>query len=122
MQKQGYDALKRMALMAKNRLRNKVNEKENKGFKGAPKFKIIYGESVDVKCKIITKEDMKLYGKVKAMLEEDADVFNPIAKLIDYKIFNKLDAFAKERYVFDLVDKYKRYKQKYIEEKKKEIV
>lgn len=122
MQRQGIDALKRMAQMAKNRLRSKVNEKENKSLKGNGKFKILYGDGIDVKCKIITKEDMKLYGKVKAMLEEDFDVLNPISQLIDYKIYNKLDSFAKERYVFDLVDKYKRYKEKYIAEKKREIV
>lgn len=122
MQKQGIDALKRMAQMAKNRLRNKVTEKENKGVKSGGKFKVLYGDGVDVKSKIITREDMKLYGKVKAMLDENMDVTNPISRLIDYKVFNKLDSESKERYIFDLVDKYKKYKEKYNEEKKKEVV
>lgn len=117
MQKQGIDALKRMAQMAKNRLRNKVNEKENKAFKNRGQFKIIYGDSVDIKSKIITREDKKLYEKVKELLSQNEEVVNPIARLIDYKIYNKLDDTSKERYLFDLVNKYKKYKEKIYQEK-----
>ena len=122
MQKQGIDALKRMALMAKNRLRNKVTEKDNKKIKNRGYFKVLYGDSVDIISKIITREDMKLYDKVKAMLDENSDITNPISRLIDYKQYNKMDEMGKERYLFDLVGKYKKYKEKYNEEKKKEIV
>lgn len=122
MQKSGIDALKRMAQMAKNRLRSKVNENENKSIKSRGSFKILFGNGIDVKSKIITKEDMKLYEKVKALLDENEDVFNPIARLIDYKVYNKLLDDAKERYLFDLVNKYKHYKEKYEEEKQREIV
>ena len=116
MQKNGINALKRMAQMAKSRLRNKVVETENKYSKKG-KFKMIFGEGVDYKCKIITKDDLKLYEKVKTILDENIDVVNPISKLIDYKTYNKMDAQTQERYLFDLVDKYKRYKEKYISEK-----
>ena len=121
MQKQGVDALKRMALMAKNRLRNKVIEKENKG-KPCRSFKVIYGESVDIKSKIITRDDAKLYEKVKEILNENMDISNPISRLIDYKVYNKLDSLNQERYLFDLVNKYKTYKQRYINEKQSQIV
>lgn len=121
MQKQGIDALKRMAQMAKNRLRNKVVEKENKNFSSKRNFKIIYNSSSDIKCKIITKEDKKLYDKVKEMLDNNFDVVNPIAKLIDYKIFNKMDDLAQERYLFDVIEKYKKYKEKYVLEKLEKI-
>lgn len=117
MQKSGIDALKRMAQMAKNRLRNKVVETENKTLKNKGKFKVIYGDCVDIQCKIITKDDKKLYDKVKIMLDENIDVANPIARLIDYKTFNKLDELSQERYIFDLINKYKHYKEKYIQEK-----
>ena len=40
MQKQGLDALKRMAQMAKNRLRNKVRENDNKALLKSDKFKV----------------------------------------------------------------------------------
>lgn len=117
MQKQGIDALKRMAQMAKNRLRSKVRENDNKLLLKSDKFKVLFGEGVDIKSKIITKEDVKLYGKIKNMLDENEDVTNPIARLIDYKVFNKLDDSAKERYIFNLVDKYKNYKDKYYSER-----
>lgn len=122
MQRQGIDALKRMALMAKNRLRNKVRENDNKALKQGDKFKVLFGEGVDIKSKIITKEDVKLYGKIKEMLDENEDITNPIARLIDYKVFNKLEDNAKERYLFELVDKYKAYKNKYYDERIKEII
>ncbi len=122
MQKQGLDALKRMAQMAKNRLRNKVRENDNKTLIKCDRFKVFFGEGVDIKCRIITKEDDKFYNKVKVMLDENHDITNPIAKLIDYKIFNKLEENAKERYLFELVEKYKEYKSKYDKEKIKEII
>ena len=118
MQKDGLNALKRMALMAKNRLRSKVQENDNKGAKSRCSFKVIYGASVDVKSKIITKEDARLYSKVAEMLQQEGDIFNPISRLIDYKVYNKLDDSSRERYLFELVDKYKRYKEKYLEDKK----
>ncbi len=122
MQKEGYDALKRMAMLAKNRLRNKVKENDNKALKKGDRFKVLFGEGVDIKCKIITKEDEKLYTKVKEMLDENQDVANPIARLIDYKIYNRLDDISKERYLFDIINKYKQYKDKYIDTKIKEII
>ncbi|MCI5823509.1 MAG: hypothetical protein MRZ90_01080 [Candidatus Gastranaerophilales bacterium] len=122
MQKQGIDALKRMALMAKNRLRNKVRENDNKTLQKGDRFKVLFGEGVDIKSKIITKEDAKLYGKVKQMLDENEDVVNPLAKLIDYKIYNKLNDTEKERYLLVLVNKYKQYKIKYYDERIKQVI
>lgn len=122
MQKQGIDALKKMALMAKNRLRNKVRENDNKALQKGDRFKVLFGEGVDIKSKIITKEDAKLYGKVKQMLDENEDIVNPLAKLIDYKIFNKLNDSEKERYLLVLVNKYKQYKIKYYDERIKEVI
>lgn len=122
MQRDGIDSLKRMAQMAKNRLRNKVREHDLKEANGRSDFKVIFGRDVDIKSKIITKEDVKLYGKIKEMLDADEDVYNPIARLIDYKVYNKMDDLAKERYLFDMVNKYKLYKEKYEEEKLKGII
>ena len=98
MQKNGIDALKRMALAAKNRLRNKVRENDNKVFFKNNGFRVLFGENVEIKNKLITKEDEKLYQKMKELLDEDVDMINPISKLIDYKIYNKLDERCKERY------------------------
>ena len=118
MQKDGVDALKKMAQMAKNRLRNKVNEKENKMIKSKGGFTILYCGGNDIKSKLITKEDVKFYDKVKLMLQEE-NVFNPLARLIDNKVYSKLDELAKERYLFELIDKYKICKDRC--EREKEI-
>lgn len=118
----GLDALKRMAQMAKNRLRNKVKENDNKLSGGKSNFKVIYSKSIDIKSKIITKEDLKLYEKIKQMLDEDQDIVNPISRLIDYKVYNKMDSYSQEKYLFDIVNKYKVYKIKYSEEKAKQII
>lgn len=122
MQKQGIDALKRMAQMAKNRLRNKVKENNNRQLKKNDSYKVLFGEIVDIKSKIITKEDYNLYNKVKQMLSSDEDIFNPLARLIDYKVYNKLMPEAQERYILNLVDKYKTYKAKFEQEKLSQIV
>lgn len=122
MQKQGIDALKRMAQMAKNRLRNKVKENNNRQLKKNDSYKVLFGEIVDIKSKIITKEDYNLYNKVKQMLSSDEDIFNPLARLIDYKVYNKLMPLAQERYILNLVDKYKTYKAKFEQEKLSQIV
>ena len=71
MQKQGIDALKRMALMAKNRLRNKVKENNNKQLKKSDNYKVLFGEVVDIKNKIITKDDDVFYNKIKNWLTPD---------------------------------------------------
>ena len=114
--REGIDALKRMAQMAKNRLRNKVNENENKMFKNRGSYTILQG-GIDIKSKIISKEDEKLYQKVASILSQ-GDVFNPLARLIDTKIYSKLDDSAKEKYLFELIEKYKAYKEKYEREQK----
>ena len=56
------------------------------------------------------------------MLDENQDVANPIAHLIDYKVYNKLDSLSKERYLFELVDKYKLYKTRYLEERVQQVI
>jgi len=115
--REGIDALKRMAQMAKNRLRNKVNENENKMIKKRGGFIILQAGNMDIKSKIITKEDNKLYERVVSILDE-GDVFNPIARLMDLKLYSKLDEQSKERYLFELVDKFKKYKERYEKEKR----
>ena len=84
-------------------------------------LKIVYFNGSDIKNKIITTEDLKFYEKVKIILQENG-VFNPLARLIDNKTYNRLDDNAKERYLFGIVAKYKKYKQKYEEEKERAAI
>lgn len=107
------DALKRLARQAKNRLskRNYYNGKgeccvRNMGF--FADYKLVLLNS---------KEDEKLYLKVKEILTENEDAINPIGKLVDAQKFSSLSEQDKEKYLFNLVDKYKKMKERFSKEK-----
>jgi len=62
------------------------------------------------------EQDQQLYSKICKMMEEDRVVINPIKELIDKKYYSTLSLEAKQRYIFDLSDKYKEMKDRYIKE------
>lgn len=107
------DALKRLARQAKNRLsrRNYIN--------GNGEVKVISGGYLaDYKLILLSgKEDEKLYCKVKEILSENEDAVNPIGKLVDKSKFSALSPCEQERYLFELIDKYKKMKERFIQEK-----
>lgn len=94
------DLLKMLVMQAKCRLRGEsAPRKEN--------------------IKIISKtEDDALYEKVITLLNEEEEVLNPIARLMDMSKYKKLDSAGKERYFFSLVNKYRDLKDRYIKEKR----
>ncbi len=107
------DALKRLARQAKNRLsnRNYIN--------GKGELKVVSGGYLaDYKLVLLSgKEDEKLYCKVKEILSENEDIINPIGKLVDKSKFSALSASERERYLFNLVEKYKKMKERFEQEK-----
>lgn len=107
------DALKRLARQAKNRL-SKRNYLNGKG-----ELKVINGGYLaDYKLVLLSgKDDEKLYCKVKEMLSENEDTANPIGRLVDKTKFSSLSLCEQERYIFNLVDKYKKMKQRFEQEK-----
>lgn len=89
------EALKRLAMQAKRRLKGEKVE--------------IYEKNKDNKIKIISnEEDEILYQKVCALLTENRDMINPIGRLIEtyQDFYNSLQASTREKYFFNLVDKY----------------
>ena len=106
-------ALKRLARQAKNRL-GKRNYYNGKG-----DFKVIDGGYLaDYKLVLLSnKEDEKLYSKVKTILSENEDVINPLGKLVDKNKFFSLSEMDKERYIFNLAEKYRAMKERYKQEK-----
>ncbi len=98
---EGRDILKFMAQQAKNRLRGK-----DKNLR--PNVK-----TIDV------KDDEKLYGIVKKTVDDNC--INPLAELIDIKYYKTLSNDQKERYFFNLADKYRELKQRYEHEKLKQV-
>lgn len=92
--------LKRLALNAKNRMISKST--------GQTKKEGVY--SPNVKFKVISGEDAYFFEKAKSVYERDE--INPIGQLMDEAIFNKLDTYGKEKYLFDTIDKYNRFREK----------
>lgn len=91
-----------LARQAKNRMKNYSRDKsifEN----------IQYIHSYD-------EQDQILYKKICRMMEEDRVIINPINELIDKKYYNTLSLEAKQKYIFDLSDKYKEMKERYQKE------
>jgi len=60
--------------------------------------------------------EQELYEKVCRLLESDEVVINPIKELVDYKYYNTLTIEAKQKYIFDLSEKYKTLKLRYEKE------
>ena len=94
------DLLKKLVKQAKCRLRGESMPR---------------GENVRV---ISKTEDDALYEKVVMILNEEEEVLDPIARLMDMTKYKKLDQAGKERYFFGLVNKYRDLKDRYIKEKR----
>lgn len=99
--------LKKLALQAKKRLMN-----------GSKTKTCLFPESKNKTIKkFMCDEDEKFYKKVCKILTENPDIHNPIGKLIDNKIYNTLSTSSKEKYFFDLIDKYAECKIRFEKEK-----
>ena len=85
------EVLKSLALKAKNRMIHK-------------------GQSLDidseVNVKVISSDDETFERKVRALLQDDQDMVNPIKKLMDETLLLRLDARGREKYLLETVDKY----------------
>jgi len=100
-------ALKRLALKAKKRLtgKNKLSTYNNEA-------KQLYGNVRIISC----EEDERFYKKVCKILSENRDIQNPLGKLIDHNVYNSLTETSKEKYFFDLIDKYAECKARFEKE------
>ena len=102
--------LKDLALSARNRLINRQN--------GKLKNKKVF--SPNVKFKIISNEDAEFNERASALGEED--MLSPLAKLINYDYFAKLSKENKERYLWDVVEKYKKFREKAQEDQEQKLL
>lgn len=91
-----------LAREAKNRLKNYKKES-------------IFNTSYKVQS--YSQEDSTLYRKVCKILESDEIITNPIMELVDKNYYCSLSDEAKQKYIFNLSDKYKQMKERYFKEK-----
>ncbi len=89
-----------LAKDAKIRMRN--FNKEKSIFEQIPYAKACFG-----------LREQELYDRVCKLLERDDVVINPIQELVDRKYYNTLTLDAKQKYIFELSEKYKEMKNRY---------
>lgn len=95
------NALKMLALRAKNRMMNR-----SAGVK-----------TFDARVKIIENNDADFVEKVRGVLENDKKSINPLKYLMDEKQFMKLDVMSREKYLLEITEKYLKAKAEIEREK-----
>lgn len=93
-----------LARDAKARMKNYNREKSI--FEQIPYAKACFGV-----------HEQELYEKVCRMMEREDVVINPIKELVDYKYYNTLSLESKQKYIFELSEKYKQMKLRYEKER-----
>ncbi len=61
-------------------------------------------------------QDDPLYNKVKKMLAKNVDVTNPLAQIIEHNIYDDLNDYQKEKYIYKLSKRYVEMKQQILKE------
>lgn len=89
-----------LAKDAKIRMRN--FNKEKSIFEQMPYVKACFGV-----------REQELYERVCKLMEREDIVINPIQELVDRKYYNTLTLDAKQKYIFELSEKYKEMKSRY---------
>ena len=85
------NALKNLAIRAKNRLLNK-------------NLRNTYSNA---EIKIIEQDDQSFYDKVKEVLSNQDTVCNPLKYLMDESKMLSMDANGRERYLLQTIERYK---------------
>jgi len=92
-----------LARDAKSRMKN--YNKEKSIFEQIPYAKACFG---------VYEQD--LYNRVCKLLNSNEIIINPIQELIDHKYYSSLSLEAKQKYIYELSEKYKEMKLRYIKE------
>ena len=85
------DALKNLAMRAKNRLLNR-NLRDSYS---------------NANIKIIDTKDDEFYSKVKTVVDSEETICNPLKYLMDDERMLKLDSNGRERYLLQTIEKYR---------------
>lgn len=70
--------------------------------------------------KITKTEDEEFYLKVKNLLDTEGDVSDAIGRLVDHSVFDALDYEKRQKYLFELSEKYLKAVERYHREKQME--
>lgn len=89
------DALKTLALRAKNRLLNKG-------------LRDTYSNA---NIKVINNKDSEFVEKVKTVLDKEDAMTNPLKYLMDEQRMMRMDSRARERYLLETIERYQQAKR-----------
>ncbi|MBO7214736.1 MAG: hypothetical protein J6V66_04480 [Clostridia bacterium] len=114
------EAKKRLKSSFWQEYKSKVdNETKKAEENGTSKSKVIeyYQSKAAVSIRGIKAEDEEFYQRVKNLLDTYGDVSDALGRLTDHEEFSKLSYDAKQRYMFELSNKYRVAKERYYREK-----
>ena len=131
--KKEYGALKKRAMLAKQRLKmgywQKMVEERQKalGELGKSEENVQLVQSLQrekvkrdeqkVLSAVRADEEELFYAKVRSILEEDENATNPIGRLIDRNRFEQLDENNKQLYILRLAEKFRQMRDRYYRER-----
>lgn len=118
--------IKELALQAKERLKkSKYGTKEQnlsmkRSIDRRNQLQLYINEGCkksEITIKIINDsvDEENFNNKVYALLQENADIINPLGKLIDEKIYNSISSENQEKYILELSAKYTKAREKYLQ-------
>jgi len=121
--------LKKMALDAKNRLKhcNYADRQQSANIIRSIAFQnhIRYINEVqkhktDVTINVIdeVKDEQKFETKVFELLSKNEDCINPLKELADNKLLKNMSETEKQKYIFELSEKYNQVREKYYRQKR----
>lgn len=130
MNNNGQITIKQLAKQAKQRLKSGFWKEYRKQYSDAEK--IAKQQSVDknevldyyqskISQKITNSRDDEFYLKVKNLLDTEGEVSDAIGRLIDHEYFDNLDYEKKQKYLFELSEKYLKAVERYHREKQMEM-
>ena len=128
-EKRTNNVLKKLALDAKNRLRHcsYQNKEENQSIKRSIAFEnhirmVMESEcrTPDITIKIINDyaEKEAFQNRVYKLLDSNADCINPLKELSDNKLFEAMTEAERQKYIFDLAERYNTIREDYYKSKR----
>ena len=130
MAKKDMNELKKRALLAKQRMKmgywEQMMKDRDKLLSEASTFeaqKLVsdyqrekYNREFNITINKSASKDEQLYEKVRDILDSEELVMNPIARLIDRSVYDKMDNEAKHLYILELSAKFRELKDRYYRE------
>ncbi|MDE7395410.1 MAG: hypothetical protein K2M95_04765, partial [Clostridiales bacterium] len=131
--KKEYGALKKRAMLAKQRLKmgywQKMVEERQKALESFGKSEESLQLVQSLQREKVKRDEQKalsavradeeevFYAKVCSILEEDENTTNPIGRLIDRGRFDQLDENNKQLYILRLAEKFRQMRDRYYRER-----